>query len=226
MNDLSAISNSLNASISGQTAAALAGDRDSLGQEDFLKLMITQFRNQDPTQPTDSTQFLGQLAQFSTVSGIQGLQDSFSGLASSLQGDQALRAAGLIGRQVMFSSPLLSFDGTAATSGAIDNPVAGGNVTVQIADLNGRLVRTLALGPQSAGTVGFTWDGLASDGTALAPGSYVMSAQVTSGADVRAAETFAQAAVLGVSLAAGSGQPMLRVEGAGEMALSQIREIF
>ncbi|PKM02241.1 MAG: flagellar hook capping protein [Gammaproteobacteria bacterium HGW-Gammaproteobacteria-6] len=226
MNDLSAISNSLNASISGQTAASLAGNRDALGQEDFLKLMITQFRNQDPTQPTDSTQFLGQLAQFSTVSGIQGLQDSFGGLASTLQGDQALRAAGLIGRQVMFSSPLLGFDGEAATIGAVDNPVSGGKVTVQIADLNGRLLRTVELGQQPAGMVGFSWDGRANDGSVLAPGSYVMSAQVISGSDVRAAETFTQAAVLGVSLAAGSGQPMLRVEGAGEMALSQIREIF
>lgn len=226
MNDLSAISNSLNASISGQTAAALAGNRDALGQEDFLKLMITQFRNQDPTQPTDSTQFLGQLAQFSTVSGIQGLQDSFTGLAGSLQGDQALRAAGLIGHQVMFSSPLLGFDGATPATGAVDNPVSGGKVTVQISDLNGRLLRTVELGPQPAGMVGFAWDGLASDGSVLAPGSYVMSAQVISGSDVRAAETFAQATVLGVSLAAGSGQPMLRVEGAGEMALSQIREIF
>src|SRR3546814_8332249 len=93
--------------------------------------MITQFRNQDPTQPTDSTQFLGQLAQFSTVSGIQGLQDSFTGLAGSLQGDQAVRAAGLIGHQVMFSSPLLGFNGASTATGAVDNPVAGGQVTVQ-----------------------------------------------------------------------------------------------
>src|SRR3546814_14652119 len=88
------------------------------------------------------------------------------------------------------------------------------------------LFRSVELGPQPAGRVGFAWDGLASDGSALAPGSYVMSAQVVSGTDVRAAETFAQATVLGVSLAAGSGHTMLRVEGAGEMALSPIRAIF
>jgi flagellar basal-body rod modification protein FlgD len=226
MNDLAAISNSLNSAISAPTAAGLANDSNSLGQQDFLKLMITQFRNQDPTQPTDSTQFLGQLAQFSTVSGIQGLQDAFGGLASSLQGDQTLRATGLIGHQVLFSSPLLGFGGETAVAGATDNPASGANVTVQIADINGRLVRSIPLGPQPAGLVNFEWDGRAGDGTLLPPGSYVMSAQASSGSRTQSIETFSRAAVLGVSVAASNGQPLLRVDGVGEMPLSQIREIL
>jgi len=226
MNDLAAISNSLNSAISAPTAAALAKDSNNLGQQDFLKLMITQFRNQDPTQPTDSTQFLGQLAQFSTVSGIQGLQDSFAGLASSLQGDQTLKAAGLIGHQVLFSSPLVPFDGATPVTSAVDNPASGANVSVQIADINGRLMRTIPLGPQATGLVNFQWDGRAADGTLLAPGTYVMSAQASSGSRTQSIETFSRAAVLGVSLAAGNGQPLLRVDGAGEMPLSQIREIL
>lgn len=225
MNDLSAITASLNSAISAPSAGALAGDPNNLGQEDFLKLMITQFRNQDPTKPTDSTQFLGQLAQFSTVSGIQGLGEQFSALANSLQGDQALRAAGLIGHNVLFSSPLLPFNGTAG-SGAVDNPIGGGQVSVQIADLNGRLLRSIELGAQPAGLLNFSWDGKAADGTTLPAGSYVMSAQVKSGGDVRAVETFARAPVLGVNLAAGNGLAMLRVEGAGELSLAQIREIL
>lgn len=226
MNELAAISNSLNSAISAPTAAGLANNSNNLGQQDFLKLMITQFRNQDPTQPTDSTQFLGQLAQFSTVSGIQGLQDSFSGLASSLQGDQTLRATGLIGRQVLYSSPLLGFDGQTAVAGAVDNPASGANVTVQVADINGRLLRSIPLGAQPAGLVNFEWDGRAADGTLLTPGSYVMSAQASSGTRTQSIETFSRAAVLGVSVAASNGQPLLRVDGAGEMPLSQIREIL
>lgn len=226
MNELAAISNSLNSAISAPTAAGLANNSNNLGQQDFLKLMITQFRNQDPTQPTDSTQFLGQLAQFSTVSGIQGLQDSFSGLASSLQGDQTLRATGLIGRQVLYSSPLLGFDGQTAAAGAVDNPASGANVTVQVADINGRLLRSIPLGAQPAGLVNFAWDGRAADGTLLTPGSYVMSAQASSGTRTQSIATFSRAAVLGVSVAASNGQPLLRVDGAGEMPLSQIREIL
>lgn len=225
MNDLSAITASLNSAISAPSAGALVGDPNNLGQEDFLKLMITQFRNQDPTKPTDSTQFLGQLAQFSTVSGIQSLGRQFSALANSLQGDQALRAAGLIGRNVLFSSPLLPFDGT-ISQGAVENPIAGGEISVQIADLSGRLVRSIDLGSQPAGLLDFSWDGKAADGTTLPARSYVMTAQVKSGGDVRAVETFARAPVLGVNLATGSGQAMLRIEGVGELSLAQIREIL
>lgn len=226
MNELSAVSNSLNAALAAPTAAALSGERNDLGQEDFLKLMIAQFRNQDPTQPTDSTQFLGQLAQFSTVSGIQGLQDAFGGLAMSLQGDQALRAAALIGREVLVPSPAVAFDGQTIASGAVDVPVEGAAVTVRIADAGGRLLRTIDLGRLPAGLAGFEWDGRAADGSVLPPGTYVATAQATIGTDTQAIDTFTRAAVRGVSLAAGSGQPLLRLDGFGEVPLARIREIL
>ena len=63
-----------------------------LGQEDFLTLMISQFRNQDPFEPMDNGDFLGQLAQFGTVNGIEQLNSAFAGLAGSIQSDQALQA--------------------------------------------------------------------------------------------------------------------------------------
>src|SRR6056297_990859 len=69
-----------------------AAPSDELGQEQFLKLMIAQFRNQDPMEPMSNGEFLSQLAQFGTVSGIGELQDSFSGLSESIHSDQALPA--------------------------------------------------------------------------------------------------------------------------------------
>ena len=77
------------------------GDEGELGQEEFLRLMITQLENQDPFKPLESGEFLGQLAQFGTVSGLAELQTSFEGLASSLVSNQALQAAGLIGQSVL-----------------------------------------------------------------------------------------------------------------------------
>ncbi len=73
---------------------------DELGQEDFLTLMITQFQNQDPFEPMDNGQFLGQLAQFSTVSGIDSLNSGFAGLEGALRDEQALQAAGILVRRV------------------------------------------------------------------------------------------------------------------------------
>ena len=65
----------------------------SLGQDDFLNLMLTQLQNQDPTNPMDSSNFMSQIAQFSTVNGITDLNSSFASLSSSLQSNQALQAS-------------------------------------------------------------------------------------------------------------------------------------
>ena len=79
---------------------------DELGQEDFLTLMISQFRNQDPFEPMDNGDFLGQLAQFGTVSGIENLNSAFAGLAGSIQSEQALQAANLVGRDVLAATDI------------------------------------------------------------------------------------------------------------------------
>ena len=76
------------------SSAGKPDDSGKLGQEEFLRLMITQLKNQDPTKPLDSGEFLGQLAQFGTVSGLADLKSSFTELAGSLVSNQALQAAG------------------------------------------------------------------------------------------------------------------------------------
>jgi len=80
--------------------------RTELGQQDFLELMITQFKNQDPFEPMDNGDFLGQLAQFSTVSGIESLNQGFAGLSESMQSDQILQAASLVGHTILASTPV------------------------------------------------------------------------------------------------------------------------
>ncbi|MEQ8207860.1 MAG: flagellar hook capping FlgD N-terminal domain-containing protein, partial [Woeseia sp.] len=89
--------------------------RTELGQEAFMTLMMAQFRNQDPFEPMDNGDFLGQLAQFGTVSGIDELNGAFSGLQSSIQSDQALQAAGLVGRTVLAESDI----GTVSNGGGV-----------------------------------------------------------------------------------------------------------
>ena len=72
-----------------------------LGQEDFLHLMLTQLKNQDPFKPMESGEFLGQIAQFGTVQGLAGLQTSFDSLSSSLVSNQALQASTVVGRSAL-----------------------------------------------------------------------------------------------------------------------------
>ena len=98
------------------TATNTSKSNSDLGQGDFLKLMVTQLNNQDPMKPMESGDFLGQMAQFSTVTGIDGLNTSFSEFASSVSNDQALQAANLVGRRV--NVPLQA--GVLTTGGSID----------------------------------------------------------------------------------------------------------
>jgi len=74
--------------------------RERLGQEDFLRLMVAQLRNQNPLQPMENGEFLTQIAQFGTVSGVRQLNAAFEALSESLYSSQALQAASLVGRRV------------------------------------------------------------------------------------------------------------------------------
>jgi flagellar basal-body rod modification protein FlgD len=132
-----------------------------LGQKDFLKLMITQFKNQDPTHPMQDGQFLGQLAQFGTVSGIQQLQGSFSTLADSLHSEQAMRAATLVGHRVMAASDSANLSTGGSLNGAVDVPDGGGHVKLTISDSTGHKVKQIDLGTQPGGLADFAWDGRA-----------------------------------------------------------------
>src|SRR5262245_23594956 len=121
-----------------------------LGQEEFLNLMITQLKNQDPFKPLESGEFLGQLAQFGTVSGLAGLQTSFDSLASSLVSNQALQAASLVGRSALVESDVAALAENGSVEGAVDVPSATGGVGVEVRDATGQVVKHLPLGPHAA----------------------------------------------------------------------------
>ncbi len=126
-------------------AAGIAGPQeqqpqDELAQEDFLTLMITQFKNQDPFEPMDNGEFLGQLAQFSTVNGIDSLNASFASLAGALRDEQALQAANLVGRTVLAQADSGYFDGASPLGGAVELGAAAGSVQIDITDRSGQLL--------------------------------------------------------------------------------------
>lgn len=207
----------------GQPAKAKKGAQ--LGQEDFLNLMVTQFRNQDPFKPLDADAMLGQLAQFGTVAGLAEVKSQIEKLAGSLQSDQSLRATALVGRSVLVPSSRLVLGAAGPTVAAVDLPTDASAVTAQVLDSSGRLVRTLDLGPRPAGLARFTWDGLAADGTRLPPGKYTLQAQAVSGGRATAVQTFAGAAVSGVSLGGGSAIS-LELAGLGAFGLDSVRQVY
>ena len=210
----------------GLTRAPQAGRKssDQLGQEQFLKLMVTQLSNQDPFKPLESGEFLGQLAQFGTVSGIQDLQQSFQGLAGSMQSNQALQAAGLVGRSVYVPAQEAWLQPEGSVSGAVQNPAGVGDITVGVYDFAGRLVATVPAEGQGE-RAAFHWDGTNQDGERAAPGFYEIRAVGQVSGEPVALEALVRGAVESVAIDRYSGALSLTVTGLGVVDLSKVRQI-
>jgi flagellar basal-body rod modification protein FlgD len=197
-----------------------------LGAEDFLKLMITQFRHQDPMKPLDSGDFIGQLAQFGTVTGLQEMRQDFSNLAGSLVSNQALQASSLLGRDVLVnrSSAPLAAGGTIGA--AVELTAPADHVQIQVVDASGKIVRTLSLGAQPAGLAHFAWDGRTGDGAAAPAGNYGFVAQsIAPGGTQAAAPVLVSAPVESVTIGGDQGGLMLTLQGLGEIPFSAVRQI-
>jgi flagellar basal-body rod modification protein FlgD len=197
--------------------------QEQLGQEDFLSLMITQLKNQDPFKPMESGEFLGQLAQFGTVSGLGELKSAFDSLAGSLVSNQSLQAAGLVGRSALVESSSVAIASGQPVAAAVDMPTASGSVKVEIRDATGELVRTIDLGTRPPGLATFTWDGLADDGSAAPGGRYTFAAGFQSEGKIEAAETLVSAPVESVLF--GSKGFSVRLAGIGDVPFASVREI-
>ena len=191
-----------------------ATKKTDLGQNDFLKLMITQLKNQDPIKPLDSGAFLGQLAQFSTVSGLQDIQTKFDALSSSLVSNQALQAASLVGQDALVESSKAPLYPGGVVAGAIDVPAATSGATVEIRDATNQVVAHIELGAQPAGLARFKWDGITDGGAQAPPGVYNMVGSYLAGTKSSAATTIVYAPVDSVVL--GKDGFTVDVAGVGE----------
>jgi flagellar basal-body rod modification protein FlgD len=205
-----------------------ATKKTSLGQADFLKLMTTQMTHQDPTKPMQNGDFLSQMAQFGTVSGIQDLQKAFSDFSTSISSGQALQASSLVGRLV--SSPsdagLLASGGN--IKGSIDLPESSSNITIKITDpATGDVVKNINLeGIHAKGTVPFVWDGVNENNVPVAPGTY----KVQVAADINGVNTELkpeiESKVESVSIGSGANGVTVNLKGLGAVNFNQIKQIL
>jgi flagellar basal-body rod modification protein FlgD len=198
-------------------------DRTQLGQDDFLRLMTAQLQNQDPFKPMENGEFLGQIAQFSTVSGIQEMQASLSGLTSALTSNQTLQAATLVGRGVRVPSDTAYLFAEGGLSGAAELPSSGA-LTVEITDASGQVVRRLSLGTHAAGSAEFSWDGLDDAGERLPEGRYGIRAQLDTGSATSSVDVSTVGLVRSVSL--GSDGLSLNLYGMDPVRLDQVSQIL
>lgn len=154
--------------------AAAGLSKAALGQEQFLKLLIEQLKNQDPLKPMDSTDFTAQLAQFSSLEQLFNVNKNLAAMQDYSATTNRLSALDMIGKKVTFTGSGTVSLGEEAGSVPLKFDLAdnANQVTVTITNESGQEVARLDLGYQDAGSRQISWDGLGEDGQPLPAGNY------------------------------------------------------
>lgn len=189
----------------------------------FLTLLVTQLKNQDPMNPMENAELTSQLAQMSTVEGINKLNDGLANLNAQFQASQVIQGASLVGRQVLAEGDVLNLSGTGAVGGVVLDS-ATDSTKVQVLDSTGSVVQTLDLGKQDAGLARFVWDGNDSNGVRLADGSYSFQVQATAAGKTVNSAAYALGSVLSVAL--NNGVMDVEISGLGNRGIDQVKQIF
>jgi flagellar basal-body rod modification protein FlgD len=235
------VSSDLLGAMNGATASTGAGssltDNTAAATQDrFLKLLTTQLKNQDPTNPMDNAALTTQIAQLSTVTGIEKLNSSMTSLMSSLQTGQTMQAASLIGHSVLApgSNITLTSSTTTATGGATSTSskaifgaqlaTAADSVKVTIRDAAGKAVHSIDLGSQAAGTLPVIWDGKTDSGATAADGQYTFTVAATAAGAAVAATNLSFGVVNSVSNSASGVK--LNVSNVGAIGMSDVAQVL
>lgn len=205
----------------GAASAAKSGSKET--EDRFLTLLVAQMKNQDPLNPLDNAQVTSQLAQLSTVQGIEDMNSSLQALAASMGVNQMGQAANLIGRAVLVPGDSISPAQLEDVIGfELSRPAD--KVTVDILDSGGGVVRSLDLGPREDGINVLAWDGLTGNGAAAPDGQYSFKINAVQGGQ----QVSSTALHLGLvnSVSQGSTDVQLNLLGNDRVSYAEIRQIF
>ena len=213
-----------NALLAAMNPKASTTSSAAAAQNQFMTLLVSQMQNQDPLNPMDNSQMTSQLAQLSTVSGIDTLNTTLQSLMGSYQSSQTLQATAMIGHGVLTAGNGLTLASGNAPFG-VSLATSASDVQVTVQDATGKTIDTMDLGAQQAGVIPLAWDGKTTAGAAAPDGQYTFKVtSTTSGKSTDAASGLSYGQVSSVST--GSNGVTLNVANVGALSLSQVVQIF
>ncbi len=206
-----------------QPAASQALSKQTVTQDDFLKLLIAQLQNQDPLQPMDNQQFAVQLATFNSLEQLISINDKIGSLQTSQGATNQFNAASLIGKSITSNGNTVSLQPGSPSSIAYQLGANASRVVVNVLDTSGALVRQILAGAQSAGDQSVQWDGKDAAGNAAPAGlySFEVNAFDANGKQVTASGRI-EGTVTGVKL--DGSEPLLEI-GALQVPLSAVASV-
>lgn len=192
------------------TDSEKAKKEKALGKESFLTMLVAQLQNQDPLNPMDGTDFSSQLAQFSQLEQLINLNDSMDTLAKSYAEKSEGDAVEYIGKQVTGNVDTMNVS-SGTVSGGFYNLEKPADIMITVTDADGKTVKTLFEGQQTAGSHLISWDGTDSKGKAVEDGSYKYSVMANTGTGYANVPSSLTGTVQGVTY--NNGKPYLVVQG-------------
>ncbi|OAJ34185.1 flagellar hook assembly protein FlgD [Piscirickettsia salmonis] len=209
----------------GLTSSDTTLEKKELGQDDFLKLLTTQLKHQDPMQPQENGEFLAQMAQFSTVDGINSINDAVGSLVAELKSTTALQASALVGRSVLAESDKgLLIEGEEFKAD-IEVPKNAKEVKVNIFTDGGSLVRQVEIGDLADGNYSFVWDGKDESGKLMPPGRYQFAAEAQVEGETQQLPLAVYANIDSVILGKNGEETQVSLSGIGQVSISGIKQL-
>jgi flagellar basal-body rod modification protein FlgD len=216
-NDLLAQLNAASEKPAAKTAS------ETISQDEFLKLFVAQLQHQDPLSPLEPNELTAQLAQFSSLEQLTGVNARLDTLAEVAQQSTDTTVFGLIGRTVTFDGSRLGLEG--GESAPVDYTLgAAADVVATVRNADGELVRTIDLGGQGVGPQRFEFDGKNGRGGELPDGNYTLeiTARAPGAETPRKLALTTRAVVDGVDLTA---EPPVLVAGGVRLTLDQVQQV-
>lgn len=193
-------------------------------QNQFLTMLVTQLKNQDPTNPMDNSQLTTQLAQINTLSGIEKLNTTLGSISGQISTSQSLQSSTLIGHGVMVNGGQVLVGNGTTTPFGVELASASTGTSATIKDASGTVIDTVDLGALSAGVHTFSWDGKLTDGSVAPDGKYSVAIGASNGNAQLVAQPLNYAYVNGVSTA--NNTTKLDLGTMGSATLDDVRQIL
>ncbi len=198
--------------------------RNELGKDAFLRLLVAQLENQDPTNPQENGEFIAQLAQFSQLEETQKMTASFEQFSDAFQSTQHLQATSLVGRPVHVATDATYLGDSNAVSVIADLPAASGSVGLSVYNGQGEMVDFYDLGTQPSGRNEFIWTGKNAEDERFPPGNYSFRVTASNGGETSEVPLFLSANVNSVTIEK-NGSLTLNLAGLGPKSMSDVIQI-
>ena len=201
-------------------------ENDALGRDAFLTLFTTQLKNQNPLDPMGNEAFVAQLAQFSQVEGIKGMQGSMEELVSTVKAEQMFAGSNLVGKRVAITGGVVSGGDGMHSKGVIDLPGGAKGIAWAVYDqATDTPIFRSTLGPQSPGKVSLVWNGKDLNGEQAPAGNYVIKANIVENDRLQAIPVTTYVDVKSVSWRPDTQQIELEVDGGAVVTMEEIGKI-